>query len=200
MPPRKWRSWRHHRLALAVGYFTLSYSKLEQAFIHEAYGLAVARLNAFTGINRGAESEAAYEAQSLRMGDFRKAKAWARQARKMSDDPSDLREIERIIERASRLSLARQAITHYFDFLGDQFDLLTPAYYLQAYQWIKAADWGNGFADQSKTLKKPIIVRFTYHDLKKLNSEVRDLEVFNQGRRFQTEEKGFYRSIRQKTG
>ena len=30
MRPRRWRSWRHHRLALSVGYFTLSYSRLER--------------------------------------------------------------------------------------------------------------------------------------------------------------------------
>jgi len=142
MRQRRWRSWRHDRLVLGVGYFTLSYSMLEQEFVKQAYLLASARGHAYMGLDTKAEHEAYRQASSVSGSDFKKAAAWAKQARQMSRDPGLLREIDRIVSETAGLSTARQTITHHFAFLGERFDLIWPAEYIQAYQWVKA-DWGS---------------------------------------------------------
>jgi hypothetical protein len=133
MRPRRWRSWRHHRLALGVGYFTLSYSRLEQEFINQACGLATTRGHILRGRDEEAEYQAYGQAQSIDGSGFKKAAAWAKQARQMTTDPALLLEINRLLSDAADLSALRQSITHYFGFMGDQHALIRPASYVQAY-------------------------------------------------------------------
>ena len=72
MRPRRWRSWRHHRLALGVGYFTLSYSRLEQEFIAQACGLAITRGHILHGRDKKAEYEAYGQAELIDGSGFQK--------------------------------------------------------------------------------------------------------------------------------
>ena len=172
MRPRRWRSWRHHRLVLGVGYFTLNYSKLEQEFVEQAYILATKRGWALSELDKKAEHEAYKQASSISGSDFKKAATWAKQARQMTVDPALLLEVDRIVTEASRLSTVRQTIMHNFGFFGDQFALTRPATYLQAYQYVKA-DWGKKYSEFK--LKTPIIHRYTYHHLKHLDAETSNL-------------------------
>src|ERR1700730_7500965 len=142
--PRRWRSWRHHRLALGVGYFTLSYSTLEQEFITQACGLAITRGHILHGRDKEAEYEAYRQAQSIDASGFKKTAAWAKQARQMTTDAALLLEIDRLVSDATDLSVLRQSIIHNFRFMGDQHTLIRPPSYVQAYQYIKA-DWGKEY-------------------------------------------------------
>jgi hypothetical protein len=171
MRPRRWRSWRHHRLALGVGYFTLSYSTLEQEFINQACGLATTRGHILRGRDEEAEYDAYGQAQSIDGSRFKKTTAWAKQARQMTTDPALLLEIDRLLSNAADLSALRQAIIHNFRFMGDQHTLIWPPSYLQACQYIKA-DWGKNY--QNFKPKMPIIHRYTYRDLKELARSMRE--------------------------
>ena len=81
MRPQRWWSWRHHRLALAVGYFTLGYSSLEQEFVEQAGGLAISRGHTYSTLDKQAEYEAYAQAQSIEGSEYKKAKLWAKHAR-----------------------------------------------------------------------------------------------------------------------
>jgi hypothetical protein len=165
--PRRPRSWRHHRLALGVGYFTLSYSRLEQEFIAQACGLANTRGQILHGRDKEAEYEAYRQAQSIDASGFKKTAAWAKQARQMTTDAALLSEIDRLVSDVADLSALRQSIIHNFRFMGDQHTLIRPPSYVQAYQYIKA-DWGKKYENFKP--KMPIMHRYTYRDLKELDA------------------------------
>jgi hypothetical protein len=165
--PRRWRSWRHHRLALGVGYFTLSYSRLEQEFIAQACNLANTRGQILHGQDKEARYEAFRQANSIDASGFKKPAAWAKQARQMTTDATLLLEIDRLVSDAADLSALRQSIIHYFGFMGDEHALIRPASYVQAYQYIKA-DWGKEY--EYFKPKMPIMHRYTYRDLKELDA------------------------------
>lgn len=168
MRPRRWRSWRHDRLVLGVGYFTLSYSKLEQEFVEQACLLATARGHAYMGLDTKAEHESYRQASSISGSDFKKAATWAKQARQMTNDPELLHEIDMIVSETAVLSNYRQTIIHNFGFLGEQHDIIWPAQYVQAYQLVKA-DWGEEYREFK--IKIPVIHRYTYSKLKQLDAQ-----------------------------
>jgi hypothetical protein len=177
-----------------VGYFTLSYSRLEQEFIAQACGLAITRGHILHGRDQEGEYEAYGQASSIDGSGFKKASAWAKQARQMTTDPALLLEIDKLLSNASDLSGLRQSIIHNFRLMGDQHALIWPPSYVQACQYIKA-DWGKEY--QSFKPKMPIIHRYTYRDLKELDAfTISLIEQLKDLRRRLA--KDFYRSTRKK--
>lgn len=172
MRPRRWRSWRHHRLVLGVGYFALSYAKLEQEFIKQAQMLAMSRGWAHGESDKTAEQEAFAQAASISLGDLKKAAVWAKQAHLMTADKALLLEVNRITSRMASLSPDRHGIMHYFAALEDADAIILPATYIRAHQWVKPDPKTE--LGQLK-LKVPIIEHYTYGDLKRLDTEALSL-------------------------
>ena len=194
MRPRPWRSWRHHRLVLGVGYFTLSFSRLEQTFITEASMLATSRADTYSKFDKEAELAAWKDVFSISGNERKKAALWAKEARKMSNDEKSNKEIDQIVSEAADLSSSRQAIVHYFAFLGEEFDLFSPARYVQAVRFIKIDPKRHA---NLKTDTIPLQEKYTYDDLKELDQATMQLVHKIHELRFQLAQE-FYRFASQK--
>lgn len=183
-------------LSATQGWFTLSYSRLEQEFVEQAYLLATKRGWAYENIDQKEAQKAYAEASSISSKNYTKSATWAKQARQMTTDPTLLLEIDQAVSKTASLSKSRQAIMHYFDDLGDEFALILPARYVRAVPFTRPKKSKNG---ATLMMGVPTIHHYTARQLRQLDDETNDLLVTLDDLGFRLTQ-DFYRFLRQEKG